>query len=246
MPEVTILLPTYNRSDLIPNCIKSVIDQSFTNWELIILDDGSTDNTEKICQPICDSKIIYHKNNKTLGTPLNRNVGISLSSSDWILFIEDDIIIDKDCLKNLMLNKVYGKNMPRLITNGKDDLHRPFNFNKFTGEIFNAHACCLYPRKALEEVGGYSSNFIGNYYREETDLDCRIKKSGGKFNYISSAIMYHNPVKMGSWKGMSNQTYFIHRNHLIYLIRNFGLKILYMIPYYLSSVVLQSIIRRLK
>ncbi len=174
-----------------------------------------------------------------MGTPQNRNIGISLAKGKWILFIEDDIILDPNCLKQLMTNKVLGKNMPRLITNSKDDPHKPFSFNKWTGEMFNAHACCLYPKKALIEVCGYSDAFIGNYYREETDLDCRIKKAGYTFKYVPSAIMHHNPVERGSWKEISRirQTYYIHRNHLMFLYRNFGIKIAYMIPCYVISVV---------
>jgi glycosyltransferase involved in cell wall biosynthesis len=250
MPEVTILLPTRNRATMLPACIQSVIAQTFTDWDLIILNDASEDSTVSVAWDFIkrDCRISINTSFTHLGTPSNRNIGIKHSNSEWILFIEDDIIMDESCLGELMANKICGKNMPRLITNGKEDPHKPFTFNKLTGEIFNAHACCLYPKVALEKAGMYSNAFIGNYYREETDLDCRLKKAGLKYKYIPSAVMYHNPVEHGSWKGIDklHQTYYIHRNHMAYLIRNFGWKILYMVPCYLVSVLLQSLLRRIK
>ena len=250
MTEVTILLPTYNRARLLVGCIRSVIYQSFTDWELIVLDDCSTDSTGAICQEFKDKdcRIKYIRNDRNLGTPKNRNVGISLAKGNWILFIEDDTLLDKNCLKELVTNKVGGKNMPCLITNGKCNLNKPFTFNKWTGEVLNAHACCLYPKSALDKVGGYSGKFIGNYYREETDLDCRLKRAGYKFNYVPSAIIYHNPAEHGSWKDIphAKQVYYTHRNHLVYLSRNFGWRLIYMIPFYAMSVIKQSIIMRVQ
>lgn len=102
--QVSILLPTYNRANVISNCIQSVISQNYDNWELIIEDDNSKDNTEQVCLEFCkmDDRIKYHKNPKNLGLPRNRNEAIKRSSGDMILFTEDDMVLKDDCLETLM------------------------------------------------------------------------------------------------------------------------------------------------
>ena len=59
-PLFSIILPTYNRGDRIEKAIQSVLDQTYSNWELIIIDDGSTDNTKEICLKYQDPRITYH------------------------------------------------------------------------------------------------------------------------------------------------------------------------------------------
>ncbi|WP_322507795.1 glycosyltransferase, partial [Anaerolinea sp.] len=59
MPEVTIVLPTYNRADMILDAIRSVQAQTFQDWEIVVVDDGSTDNTEEVVLSLHDSRIHY-------------------------------------------------------------------------------------------------------------------------------------------------------------------------------------------
>jgi glycosyltransferase involved in cell wall biosynthesis len=61
LPPVTVIMPTYNRAYIIKSAIKSVLDQTYKDWELIIIDDGSTDDTEKVICGIGDDRIIYKK-----------------------------------------------------------------------------------------------------------------------------------------------------------------------------------------
>lgn len=102
--KVSILLPTYNRATLLPNCTASVISQTYKNWELIIADDGSSDNTPDEVKKLqgLDPRIIYHRNKSNLGLPQNRNISLSLASGDLIWFIEDDMILNHDCLEKLV------------------------------------------------------------------------------------------------------------------------------------------------
>lgn len=103
-PLVSILLPTYNRSSYLESCIKSVLGQSYENWELVISDDASEDDTPKVASGISkrDSRIRYHRNPTRQGLPKNRNVTISLSQGSLIFFIEDDLKLAPDCLKILV------------------------------------------------------------------------------------------------------------------------------------------------
>ena len=100
MPKVSIITPTYNRASLIPDAIKSVLKQSYKDWELIIIDDGSTDNTKEVVRPyLTDSRITYLKNESNLGISKNRNKGISLSKGEYVAMIDsDDIWLDSEKL----------------------------------------------------------------------------------------------------------------------------------------------------
>ena len=91
---VSVVLPTFNRAHTINEAIQSIQAQTHSNWELIIIDDGSTDNTSEIVQLIDDNRIKYYKTTNG-GASRARNVGMQKSSGDWILYVDsDDAIYD--------------------------------------------------------------------------------------------------------------------------------------------------------
>lgn len=89
-PFFSIVIPTFNRAKLIETAINSVLAQNFTDWELVIVDDGSTDETRSIVAPyLGDARIRYHfQENKELNGA--RNTGIDLASGTYICFLDDD------------------------------------------------------------------------------------------------------------------------------------------------------------
>ncbi|MEI6847830.1 MAG: glycosyltransferase [Chlorobiaceae bacterium] len=90
-PEVSIIMPTFNRARHIENAVQSVITQSFSNWELIIVDDGSTDNTFEILKTYINRypniRYMKHRNRKAA---LSRNAGIQASFGCYITFLDSD------------------------------------------------------------------------------------------------------------------------------------------------------------
>ena len=89
-PLVSVIIPVYNRENLIQRALKSIISQTYKNLEIIVIDDGSTDFTgEKVIQ-IEDDRIKYIRNEKNLGVSAARNKGIKLSSSDIIVLQDSD------------------------------------------------------------------------------------------------------------------------------------------------------------
>lgn len=89
--KFSVIIPTYNRSNFISKSINSVIRQSYDDWELIIVDDGSTDNTKKVVESFVkkDARIKYlYQENKERSAA--RNLGIASSSGDWICFLDSD------------------------------------------------------------------------------------------------------------------------------------------------------------
>ncbi len=87
---VSIIMPSYNTAEYIKESIQSVINQSYTNWELIIVDDCSTDNTDDIVNSIDDERIIYLKNEKNSGAAVSRNKALRMAKGKWIAFLDSD------------------------------------------------------------------------------------------------------------------------------------------------------------
>lgn len=90
IPKVTVIIPTYNRSHTILRSIKSVLSQSFQCFELIVVDDASTDDTESVVNGIVDGRIKYIKHATNKGGAAARNTGIELSKGELIAFQDSD------------------------------------------------------------------------------------------------------------------------------------------------------------
>lgn len=98
--KVSIIVPCFNHAKYLEECIQSVISQSYTNWECIIVDDGSTDNTETVSRSLENNRILYiHQENKGLSGA--RNTGIRNATGDYILPLDAD-----DTLNPLALEKM--------------------------------------------------------------------------------------------------------------------------------------------
>lgn len=88
---VSIVMPSYNTAEYIRESIKSVLVQSYPYWELIIVDDCSTDNTDEIVKPyLVDERIRYLKNEKNSGAAVSRNYALRKAKGKWIAFLDSD------------------------------------------------------------------------------------------------------------------------------------------------------------
>lgn len=101
-PFFSIVLPTFNRSDIIIGPINSLLKQNFDNWELIIIDDGSTDNTKEVIERFStkDSRIKYHYQTNSERS-IARNNGINKTQGNYICFIDSDDLYEDNYLKAL-------------------------------------------------------------------------------------------------------------------------------------------------
>lgn len=101
--SVSIIVPVYNAEKYIGDCVKSVIAQTYRNWELLLVDDGSVDSSAHICKEyaLLDSRIkFYTKENGGVGSA--RNFGIEKASGEYIMFLDSDDYWDESCLDFLM------------------------------------------------------------------------------------------------------------------------------------------------
>ncbi|WP_302487237.1 glycosyltransferase family 2 protein [uncultured Megamonas sp.] len=116
MLDVSIIVPVYNVDKYLERCIKSILKQSFLNWELLLINDGSTDKSGFICDRFSekDKRIkVVHKKNE--GVSATRNLGISLAKGRYITFIDSDDWIEEDLLEQMIYEKER-MNVPILIT----------------------------------------------------------------------------------------------------------------------------------
>lgn len=100
-PLVSIVMPAYCAEKYIEAAIQSVVDQTYTNWELLVLDDGSQDNTIQIVQALAkqDSRIRLYQNERNMGPAKTRNRGLDLSQGDYTAFLDSDDIWHADKLE---------------------------------------------------------------------------------------------------------------------------------------------------
>lgn len=139
--KFSIVMPAYNAGATIKKSIISVLDQSYPNWELIIIDDGSVDNTKDIINEFSknNQKIKYYKQNNA-GPGAARNLGMNLCEGDYIAFLDSDDYFDKDYLKCVyqecnkgdvdvvFTDRIYEDANGRII--GKTDIWKYRHFDK--------------------------------------------------------------------------------------------------------------------
>jgi glycosyltransferase involved in cell wall biosynthesis len=95
---VSIIMPSYNTATYIKDSIQSVLSQTYTNWELIIVDDCSTDNTDEVLGEVHDKRIKIYKNKKNSGAALSRNKALRKASGRWVAFLDSDDLWNADKL----------------------------------------------------------------------------------------------------------------------------------------------------
>lgn len=107
---VSIIMPSWNTAKFIAESIQCVIDQTYTNWELLIVDDCSTDNTDEVVKPfLSDSRIKYLHNEHNNGAALTRNFAMREAQGEWIAFLDSDDLWTPDKLeKQVAFMKEHG------------------------------------------------------------------------------------------------------------------------------------------
>ncbi|WP_242091621.1 glycosyltransferase family 2 protein [Aestuariivivens sediminicola] len=107
--KVSIVIPSYNRADLIGETLNSIIAQTYTNWECIVVDDGSIDNTFKVVEDFCKKddriKIVKRPRLKPKGANACRNYGLKISNGDYINWFDSDDLMHKNKIE-LQLSKL--------------------------------------------------------------------------------------------------------------------------------------------
>jgi len=195
--KVSIILPTYNGAEYIKRAIESVLSQSFSDWELIIINDSSVDDTENIIKKYIDkdSRIIYFKNEKNLGLQKTLNRGLKEVRGEYIARIDDDDEwIEKNKLENqikfLENNSDYvlvGTGVVTVDENSKE-LYRyflPQNDREIRKRLLVkscfAHSSVVFKKETALKFGGYDEGEEVKHV-EDYDLWLKLGTVGKLFN----------------------------------------------------------------
>lgn len=206
---VTIIIPVRNEEKTIKRCLDSILALDYPNFEVIIINDGSTDRTGEILQGyLSNQKKIKIIESEGVGPSEARNLGIKLARGEFVAFTDADCIVHKEWLNELLKGftdeNVVGVGGNQLSPEDETYFGRDVqNFMKMIGfmthyikkdgftivESKNNPTCNeMYRRKIFYEVGGFLSGF---WPGEDTELDYRIKKKGYKLSHNPRAIVYH-------------------------------------------------------
>ena len=194
--QVDIILPNYNSALFVSETIDSVINQSFKNWNLIIVDGNSNEDTKKVLKKYKDYSnisIIWLKKNKKAG--FCRNLALRNSKSDYVAFIDSDDIWEKNKLQNqlsFMIKNQYSFTYTNYrtftLTNEKKNLKeiKPpqyFTFKKFTKNTSISTCTMILKRSAIGNVKFSNTKICEDYF-----FKCQILKKG-KNAYCLPKIM---------------------------------------------------------
>lgn len=139
-PKVSIILPAFNRGEFISDAIDSIQAMSFKDWELIIVDDGSKDQTHKIVDKyLADERIHYLNKETNQGPGVSRNIGLQESKGEYIAYLDSDNTYNPDFIslaiefleKNKSFDLVYGS----LLTESHGEENKPILFKEFSREM---------------------------------------------------------------------------------------------------------------
>ncbi len=116
MPQISIIVPIYKVEKYLRRCLDSIINQTFTDWECILIDDGSPDNSGKICDEYAEQDerfMVIHQKNQ--GVSVARNMGLDTAKGEWITFVDSDDWVDEKYLA-LLYENAKQKNADVVIT----------------------------------------------------------------------------------------------------------------------------------
>lgn len=212
-PFFSIILPTYNQGNFLKICLESILNQTYRDWELIIVDNNSTDNTQNVINKMRDERFHVLKINNQNILAKSRNIGIKKAKTDWICFIDSDDTWYPKKLE-IVKNYIYENKNENLFYHDLVFLNKYFFFKKkkiydksqtITKPVFNYFAengngigqSSVVVKKNLLKENGYISMNKEKFSWEDFDTWLKISKKTNSFKRI--------PITLGSiWIGKEN------------------------------------------
>ncbi|UZH55505.1 glycosyltransferase family 2 protein [Salinimicrobium tongyeongense] len=205
---ISIIIPTYNRGDLLVRAVQSVIDLETEVWELIIVDDGSFDDTKIKLLPFLTDRRIRYFYQKNKGVSAARNKGVEIANGEYLIFLDSDDTLHKDLLSFLIKAEFYRYDIicwqVIKFIDGKKSIWRPVKLGKIYNGIiasFLAGSIC-YKKQVFLNVGGYdeSMKFGENYelgmrVSNKKDLKVKIINKSLLFNYVNTTHRTSNSLE---------------------------------------------------
>lgn len=198
-PLISIIVPCYNQAQFLDECLQSVIDQTYQNWECIIVNDGSPDNTEEITQKwtIKDSRFKYFKKENG-GVASARNFGIERSKGEWILPLDGDDKVGNQYLSLAYenFNEGYKIIYCKAELFGEENTFWELQKYSYKKMLTKNHIFCssFYRKSDWQKCGGYDSTFI--YGQEDWDYWLSILTPTDKVLQLDYIGFYYRRKKI--------------------------------------------------
>jgi len=195
MKKVSVIIPIYNTENYLERCVNSVLTQTHNNLEIILINDGSTDNSLDICKKLADKdKRIILIDKENTGVSNTRNIGIEKSSGNYIIFIDSDDLIDKNYI-SLMLEKMETNNV-NVVVSGITFCDELLNFIK--EQLYPVNNKILKFKDIKEDIitTGYFNSVCKALYKKEIFKDLRFNEQlkYGEDLLFSFSILYNNDI----------------------------------------------------
>jgi glycosyltransferase involved in cell wall biosynthesis len=246
---VSIIIITRNRPFLLRHCLDRVVSQPYPHKEIIVVDSSSNDESEQVVagySEVVSVRLPYSGPNNN--RPQARNEGIAAASGDILAFIDDDSMVRQGWIEALVnayrdqtVGAVGGRviNMPEpycdqvsgppqlvVLPWGRVIMKNLSLLSTDPIEVDHLQGCNMsFHRKALEQVGGFDSNYILVNFRDETDLCVRVKRAGWRIVFSPEMAVVHFPLRL------IHDPYFQHKpvyqfsngcNSMYFAVKHFG------------------------
>lgn len=247
--KVSIIIVTFNSAGTIRAALNSVLEQTYKNYEIILLDNGSQDNTLGIVGPLLDTWHGHHTivaSNSNLGFAEGNNKALIYATGEYVALINPDAVAERKWLETLVAemdanskigicaSKIINRDSEMIDSAGDGFAKSLQGFKRGEGlapeifsnkeYIFGACACAaLYRRTMLDEIGFFDPDFF--LIHEDTDLNFRAQLAGWKVLYVPSATTYHNVrSSIGSMSDLA--IYYSIRNKELLILKNASLRLI--------------------
>lgn len=221
---VSVVLPTYNGAKYLRNSIESVLGQTLQDWELIIVNDCSTDNTDEIITEYMavDSRIHVIKNDENRKLPTSLNIGFASARGKYLTWTSDDNMYLPEALEKMALFLDTHKENPMVVgrmTNIDDNGRFMRVFTDYDSSIMWINnvvgACFMYRRSVLDKIGGYDPAFV---YAEDYEYWLRILEECGPIGRLPEILYvyrYHaSSLTTKKRAGVSHALQMMRKAHL--------------------------------
>ena len=221
MEKISVIVPVYQVEKYIDQCIQSIQNQTYTNFELILVDDGSKDQSGEICDKYINDeriKVIHTKNN---GAASARNKGLDIASGEYIVFVDGDDYVDP-CMLQRLYDKIKGSSYDLIVCNflnlhkdNKKDFHLSMKEEVLTGREVLAHRKTqrnfgvwtivwnkIYKKEIFEDL-----RFLSGRYFEDEFFSDQLYLKCGQICVIPDILCYHRVLETSTMNTQKIRNY---------------------------------------
>ncbi|MCQ6559722.1 glycosyltransferase family 2 protein [Paenibacillus mendelii] len=206
MNKTSIIIPTYNGKELLKDCLYSIKRHTQIPYEIIVVDNGSTDGTADVCR---QEGITFISLASNIGFPAACNMGLKLASGDTLLLLNNDVIVSRNWLQNMLncLNSRADIGIVGPLTNyasGKQQIDMPYtNLEEMANQLNEPDSgkwmhvdrivglCFLFKRDLMDQIGLLDERFSPGHF-EDDDYCYRARGAGYKLRIAGDVFIFHH------------------------------------------------------